>query len=234
MSSRRLCPRHGFQGYIESSKDIDACIGARGQFAAGQLVKASFDRPKRSREVWVHLAELAEYAHLITYAGKTAHLKDFPSIAAIERSLVPVCPRCLGELLARSDEQPLQVTSRESAFDTSLVAEDANVSEDVLSCPIHGLVRPKRTSPQIADAIDSGGALPSSPLIKTILESDKHEDVFWFEASYLRRRFGPGIDLTSSTYRLNWGEQKEALLEGAVRVCPLCLRDFLIRNGIEV
>jgi hypothetical protein len=234
MSSPQLCPRHGFQGHIESSKDIDACIRARGQFAAGRLVKVSLDRPKRSREVWMHRAELAECAHLITYAGKTAHLNDFPSIAAIERSLVLVCPRCLDELLVRSGEQPLQVTPRENAFDTSLVAEDANVSEGVLSCPLHGLVRPKRTSPQIAAAIDSGGALPGSPLIKTILESDKHENVFWFEADYLRRWFGPGIDLTSSIYRLKSGEQEETLLEGAARVCPLCLHDFLIRNGAEV
>lgn len=207
MSSPRLCPRHGFQGYIESSKAVDACAGARGQFAAGQLFKVSLDRPKRSREVWMHRAELAEYAHLITYAGKTAHLKDFPSIAAIERSLVPACPRCLDELLVRSGEQPLQVTSRESAFDTSLVAGDANVSEQVLSCPVHGLVRPKRTSPQIANAIESGGTLPGSPLIKTILASDKHENVLWFEADYLHKRLGPGIDLTSSTYRLKRGSK---------------------------
>jgi hypothetical protein len=234
MSSPRLCPRHGFQGYIESSKAVDACVGTRGQFAAGQLVKVSLDRPKRSREVWMHRVELGEYAHLITYAGKTAHLKDFPSIATIERSLVPVCPRCLDELLVRSDEQPLEVTSRESAFDTSLVAEDANVSDNVLSCPVHGLVRPKRTSPQIANAIESGGTLPSSPLIKTILASDKHENIFWFEADYLHKRFGPGIDLTSSTYRLKRGEEGETLLEGAARVCPVCLHDFLIRNGVEV
>ncbi|MFM0604872.1 hypothetical protein PQR05_10135 [Paraburkholderia sediminicola] len=234
MSSPRLCPRHGFQGFIESSKDVDARIRTRGQFAAGQLVKMSFDRPKRSREVWMHRAELAEYAYLITYAGKTAHLKDFPAIAAIERSLVLVCPRCLDELLVRSDEQPLQVTSRESAFDTSLIAKDVNVSEDVLPCPIHGFVRPKRSSSQIANAVESGGTLPSSPLIKTILESDKHENVFWFEADYLHKRFGPGLDLASSTYRLERGEQGEALLEGATRVCPQCLRDFLIRNNLEV
>lgn len=134
-------------------------------------------------------------------------LKNFPSIAAIERSLVLVCPRCLDELLVRSDEQPVQVTSRESAFDTALVAEDAKVSEGVLSCPLHGLVRPKRTSPQIAGAIDSGGALPSGPLIKTLLESDKHENVFWFEADYLCKRFGSGIDLASSPYRSKRGSK---------------------------
>ncbi|PRZ47754.1 hypothetical protein BX589_12984 [Paraburkholderia fungorum] len=221
-------------GNIESSKDVDACIGSRGRFAAGQLVKVSFDRPKRSREVWIHRAELTEYAHLIAYAEETAHLKDVPSIAAIESSLVPVCPRCLDELLVRSEEQPVQVTSRESAFDTSLVAEDANVSEGVPSCPVHGLARLKRTSPQIANANDSGGLLPCSALIKTILASDKHENVFWFEADYLRKRFGPGIDLTSSTCRLKPAEQGEALLEGAARVCPRCLRDFLVHNGVEV
>jgi hypothetical protein len=114
----------------------------------------------------MHRAELAEYAHLITYSGNTAHLTNFPAIAAIEKSLVPVCPRCLDELLVRSDEQPLQVTSRQSAFDTSLVAEDAKVSDDIRSCPIHGLVRPKRSSSLIANAIESGDTLPDSPLIK--------------------------------------------------------------------
>ena len=182
----------------------------------------------------MHRAELTEYAHLIAYAEETAHLKDVPSIAAIESSLVPVCPRCLDELLVRSEEQPVQVTSRESTFDTSLVAEDANVSEGVPSCPVHGLARLKRTSPQIANANDSGGLLPCSALIKTILASDKHENVFWFEADYLRKRFGPGIDLTSSTCRLKPAEQGEALLEGAAWVCPRCLRDFLFHNGVEV
>lgn len=233
MMSRVLCPRHGIQSNVFTSPNIRDRVVERGRFEAGQLVKVSFDRPKRSKERWMAQIELADHAHLITYVGQIAHLKHFPSIAAFERSLVPACPRCLDELVVRSDEQPLQATSRESAFDTSFVAADANASENVLSCPVHALVRPKRTSPQIATAIESGGTLPGSPLIKTILASDKHENVFWFEADYLHRRFGPGIDLTSSTYRLKRGEQGEALLEGAARVCPLCLRDFLIRNGIE-
>lgn len=234
MSSRRLCPRHGLQKIGVTSKSIADRISERGRFEAGELVRVSFDRPKRSRVLWLDRSELADHAHLITYVGNIAHLKDFPTIAAIESSLVAVCSRCRDELLVRSGEEPVEPTSQESAFDTALIANDANVPELHLVCPRHGIVFPTASSPGVARAIDSGEGRCNSRLIKTICLSPTYDNVFWFEADFLRQVLGRETDLTSSTLRLEEGQAQNTLLEEAEAVCPSCLRDFLIRNGVEV
>ncbi|PQV44564.1 hypothetical protein B0G83_12272 [Paraburkholderia sp. BL21I4N1] len=234
MMSRVLCPRHGLQANALASPNIAARISARGQFEADQLVRVSFDRPKRSREIWMDRNELADHAHLITYVGKIAHLKDFPTMAAIERSLVHVCARCMDELLVRSGEEPAAPTSLESAFDTAMVAKDANVPERDVVCPIHGVVFKKTTSPQISRAIDSREARPSSRLIKTVLVSSERESVFWFDADFLRNVLGPELDLTSSALRLDDARFRETLMAKSTAVCSVCLHDLLIRNGVEV
>lgn len=231
---RVLCPRHGLQENALASPNIGACINVRGKFEAGQLVRVSFDRPKRSREIWMDRNELADHTHLITYVGKIAHLKDFPTLAAIERSLCHVCARCMDELLVRSGEEPAAPTSPESAFDTTLVAKDANVTGRGVVCPIHGVVFKKRTSPQISRAIDSREERPSNRLIKTVLVSSESESVFWFDADFLHNVLGPELDLTSSTLRLDDAQFRETLMAKSTTVCKVCLRDLLTRNGVEV
>jgi hypothetical protein len=184
--------------------------------------------------LWLDRSELADHAHLITYVGKIAHLKDFPTVAAIESSLVAVCSRCRDELLVRSGEEPVEPISQESAFDTALVAKDANVPELHLVCPIHGIVFPTASSPGVARAIDSGEECCNSRLIKTICLSPKYDNVFWFEADFLRQVLDAETDLTSSTLRLEEGPAQDTLLGEAKAVCASCLHDLLIRNGVEV
>lgn len=198
-----------------------------------QLVRLSIDRPKRSTSLWMQRTELAEYESLLTFNGKTAHLTNFPAMAAIERSLVEVCPRCLDELLVRCGEQPAQPVSRESAFDISPVAAEAVISHNLRICAIHGLFRPTRSSRWIAEAIKSNRMLSGRQLIRTTFIDHKHSSGYWFDADYLHKRFGSAIDLTSSAFRLE-RQHADVLLKRAARVCPRCLRDLLMRHGIEV
>jgi hypothetical protein len=197
------------------------------------MVRLSFDRRKRSYQIWMARVELAEYESLLTYEGKTAHLTHFATMATIERSRAYVCPRCLDELLVRSGEEPARPTSRESAFDTSAVAADAVISPNWRACTTHGLFWPQLTSRWIAEAIKSGRLLAGRRLIRTSFTDDKHGNEYWFDNVYLQKRFGSAIDSTSSTCRLE-REHSDVLFKGAARVCGSCLRDLLTRHGIDV
>ncbi|VWC01233.1 hypothetical protein BLA14095_04765 [Burkholderia lata] len=55
-----VCHRHGFNVVRVTSKGVHARVRTRGQFAPGELLKVSLDRPKYSREMWVLRTEFDE------------------------------------------------------------------------------------------------------------------------------------------------------------------------------
>nr|WKF57873.1 hypothetical protein HUO10_002367 [Paraburkholderia busanensis] len=233
MSSRVLCPRHGFQGYARSSNALRDGIRARGQFEPGQLVKLSVDRRKRSYEMWMARSDVAEYEHYFTYENGVAHLTHFPSMAAIERTIVYVCPRCRDELLVRSGEPPMHPTSHENAFGHTPVAADIVMPQNTRVCATHGLYRPTATSHWIADKLRSGRPLTGRQLIRTIVVRETFETQSWFDDVYLRRRFGTEIDLTSSVFRIR-DEHSAILFARSPGVCGDCLHARLAGAGIDI
>ncbi|OXJ06049.1 hypothetical protein CFB41_00125 [Burkholderia sp. AU33803] len=108
-----------------TSERVRARVRVRGQFAPGELVKVSLDRPKYSREMWVLRAEFDELEVEAPFVGNVAHVTAFPKIAALERLRAYGCSTCVDELLVRSGETPREPRSLQQAFDTSVVAADA-------------------------------------------------------------------------------------------------------------
>ncbi|WP_133116886.1 hypothetical protein [Paraburkholderia acidicola] len=218
-----------------ASKRIVACINTRGQFAPGELVKVSFDRPKRSSVAWMTRGELGEHAASATYVDKIAHITDRHAFAVLERQLVFVCPNCLDELLVRSGEQPFAPTSKEQAFDTSVVAKGVEPRGPIIKCDIHGMVFGRPTSPRIAGAIQRGDTLPDARLIRVItVSSTKHENEFWFDEAFLHQVLGSKIEIAASVCRLEDRQYVDALLDVATGVCPHEMQDFLKRSGVEL
>ncbi|MEQ5840513.1 hypothetical protein N0A02_13870 [Paraburkholderia acidicola] len=161
------------------------------------------DRPKRSAVAWMTCSELGEYAVSATYVDKVAHITDRSTFAVLERQWADVCSSCLDELLVRSGEQPFAPTSREQAFDTSVVDKGAEEPEpSIIKCNIHGLVFAKRSSSRIAEAIQRGDTLLDAGLTKVLVASTAHESELWFDKAFLGQVLGSEIEIRVSTCRV--------------------------------
>ncbi|OXJ28780.1 hypothetical protein CFB46_04200 [Burkholderia sp. HI2761] len=229
-----VCHRHGFDNGITTSTGIAARIRQRGQFLSGELVKVSLDRPKYSREMWMRRAELDEHEVDATFIDNVAHVKAFPKIAALERLRVHLCSACLDELLVRSGETPHKPTTKEQAFDTSVVAANAKWPSDHARCELHGLILPTRASPDIETAILSIDVLRDDcHVVQVTNGSMKHEPKHWFDEAFLRKVLGPDIDIVESTFRIDDRATFVRLWDAGERVCPVCLREVLKRSGLD-
>ncbi|MBY4870704.1 hypothetical protein DIE14_35050 [Burkholderia sp. Bp9017] len=215
-----------------TSTGVAACILSRGQFDSGELVKVSLDRPKYSREMWMLRAELDEHAAEFVFVDNVAHVKAFPKIAALERLRAYVCSVCLDELLVRSGEAPYRPTTKERAFDASVVAANAKWPSNHARCERHGLILPTRTSPDIEAAILSMDVVRDCRVVQVIDGSMKHEPKHWFDEVFLRKVFGPEIDLVEPTFRIDDRATFVKLWDAGERVCPVCLLDVLKRSGV--
>ncbi|PCE30989.1 hypothetical protein [Burkholderia ubonensis] len=227
-----LCHRHGFRFFRRASTGIGARIRTRGRFAPGELVKVSLDRPKGSKIAWMLRADLDAHQVDAKYVDNVAHVTAFPQIAALERAWTPVCPACLDELLVRSGEVPDSPTSDAQAFDTAIVAEGVTCSGSLAQCELHGLIVPTRSSPDIEEAILTIGVLREVRVVRVVDASVAHEPVYWFDEAFLRNVFGPGIEIVESTFRLESREAFVKLWNEGERVCPVCLREVLLRSGV--
>ncbi|WP_157692762.1 hypothetical protein [Burkholderia sp. ABCPW 11] len=227
-----MCRRHGRDNGIATSAGVAVCIRQRGQFSPGELVKVSLDRPKYSREMWMLRAELEEHEVDATFVDNVAHVKAFPKIAALERLRAHLCSACLDELLVRSGEVPYKPTTKEQAFDTSVVAANANWPRGVARCELHGLIRPTRTSPDIEAAILSIDVIRDCPVVRVTDASVKHGATHWFDETFLRKVLGPDIDIVESTFRIDDEAMFVQLWDAGELVCPVCLREVLERSGL--
>ncbi|TCW81178.1 hypothetical protein C5O80_23755 [Burkholderia sp. SRS-46] len=227
-----LCHRHGFRFFRPASAGIDARIRTRGQFASGELVKVSLDRPKGSKIAWMLRADLDAHQVDAKYVENVAHVTAFPQIAALERAWTHVCPACLDELLVRSGEVPDAPTSQAQAFDTSIVAEGVTYRSPIARCELHGLIFPTRSSLDIEEAILTIDVLRDVRAVRVVDASVAHESVYWFDDAFLRKVFGPDVEIAESTFRLESREAFVKLWNAGERVCPICLREVLQRSGV--
>jgi len=226
------CRRHGCDNGITTSKGIAARIRQRGQFLSGELVKVSLDRPKYSREMWMLRAELDEHEVDAAFIDNVAHVKAFPKIAALERLREHLCSACLDELLVRSGEIPYKPTTKEQAFDTSVVAANANWPRGFARCELHGLIRPTRTSPDIEAAILSIDVIRDCHVVQVIDARGKHESSYWSDEAFLRKVLGPDLNIVESTIRIDDQATFTTLWDAGEYVCPVCLREVLRRSGL--
>ncbi|WP_175836154.1 hypothetical protein [Burkholderia anthina] len=215
-----------------TSTGIAERVLSRGQFGPGELVKVSLDRPKYSKEMWMLHAELDEHAADAVFVDNVAHVKAFPKIAALERLRAYVCSTCVDELLVRSGEAPYRPTTKEQAFDTSVVAANAKWPSNHARCELHGLILPTRTSPDIEAAILSRDVIRDCRVVQVIDGSMKHEPKHWFDEAFLHKVFGPEIDVVDPTFRIDERATFVTLWDAGERVCPVCLRDVLKRSGV--
>ncbi|RBL67795.1 hypothetical protein C3E98_029910 [Pseudomonas sp. MWU13-2625] len=227
------CGRHGRDNGITTSKGIAARIRQRGQFLSGDLVKVSLDRTKYSREMWMLRAELDEHEVDATFVNNVAHVKAFPKIAALERLRVYLCSACLDELLVRSGEAPYKPTTKEQAFDTSVVAANAKWSRGDARCELHGLIRPTRTSPDIEAAILSIDVIRDCHVVQVINASAQHEAKHWFDEAFLHKVLGTDIDIVESTLRIDDRAMFMQMWNAGELVCPDCLREVLERSDLR-
>lgn len=228
-----VCRRHGYDNGITTSKGIAARIRQRGQFLSGELVKVSLDRPRYSREMWMLRAELHEHEVDATFVDNVAHVKAFPKIAALERLREHLCSACLDELLVRSGETPCKPTTKEQAFDVSVVAANAKWPSNHARCELHGLILPTRTSPDIETAILTIDVIRDRHVVQVTDGSAKHKPKHWFDEAFLRKVLGPDIDIVESTFRIDDRATFVRLWDAGERVCPLCLREVLKRSGLR-
>ncbi len=227
-----VCRRHGYDHAMMTSTGIAERVLSRGQFGPGELVKVSLDRPKYSKEMWMLHAELDEHAADAVFVDNVAHVKAFPKIAALERLRAYVCSTCVDELLVRSGEAPYRPTTKEQAFDTSVVAANAKWPSNHARCELHGLILPTRTSPDIEAAILSRDVIRDCRVVQVIDGSMKHEPKHWFDEAFLHKVFGPEIDVVDPTFRIDERATFVTLWDAGERVCPVCLRDVLKRSGV--
>ncbi|MCA8275800.1 hypothetical protein LGN17_25295 [Burkholderia sp. AU30280] len=227
------CGRHGRDNGITTSKGIAARIRQRGQFLSGELVKVSLDRPKYSREMWMLRAELDEHEVDATFVDNVAHVKAFPKIAALERLRVYLCSACLDELLVRSGEAPYKPTTKEQAFDTSVVAANAKWSRGDARCELHGLIRPTRTSPDIEAAILSIDVIRDCHVVRVTDASVEHGATHWFDEAFLHKVLGTDIDIVESALRIDDRAMFVQMWDAGELVCPVCLREVLERSGLR-
>ncbi|HEM7879466.1 TPA: hypothetical protein U2L31_005905 [Burkholderia contaminans] len=164
-------------------------------------MKVSLDRPRYSREMWMLRAELDAHEVDATFVDRVAHVKAFPKIAALERLRAYVCLACLDELLVRSGETPHKPTTKEQAFDTSVVSANAKWPRHFARCELHGLIRPTRASPDIETAILTIDVIRDCHVVLVIDARGKGESTYWFDEAFLRKVFGPDIDIVESTIR---------------------------------
>ncbi|WP_175857757.1 hypothetical protein [Burkholderia anthina] len=215
-----------------TSTGVAERVLSRGQFGPGELVKVSLDRPKYSKEMWMLRAEVDEHAADAVFVDNVAHVKAFPKIAALERLRAYVCSACVDELLVRSGEAPYRPTTKEQAFDTSVVAANAKWPSNHARCELHGLILPTRTSPDIEAAILSRDVIRDCRVVQVIDGSMKHEPKHWFDEAFLHKVFGPEIDVVDPTFRIEERATFVTLWDAGERVCPVCLRDVLKRSGV--
>lgn len=227
-----ICRRHGIGRVRTTSKGIAARLRIRGQFAPGELVKVSLDRPKYSRDMWMLRAEFDEHDVEATFIDNVAHVTAFPKIAALERLRAYACSACMDELLVRSGEAPDEPTSTEQAFDTSVVAANAKWPSNHARCELHGLILPTRTSPDIEEAILSIDVVRDRHVVRVIKAWVNHEHGYWFDEAFLRRVCGHDIDIVGSTFRIDSEAAFVKLWDAGERVCPVCLREVLRRSGV--
>ncbi|CAN0639131.1 hypothetical protein [Burkholderia cepacia] len=227
-----VCHRHGRASTATTSKGVDARIRLRGQCMPGELVKVSLDRPRYSREMWMLRAELDEHEVDAIFVDRVAHVKAFPKIAALERLRAYVCLACLDELLVRSGEAPHQPTTKEQAFDTSVVAANAKWPSGFARCELHGLIWPTRSSPDIETAILTIDVIRDCHVVRVIDARVKHEPKYWFDEAFLRKVLGPDIDIVDSTFRIDDPAMFLRLRDAGEYVCPVCLREVLKRSGL--
>ncbi|WP_155640973.1 hypothetical protein [Burkholderia pseudomultivorans] len=227
-----ICRRHGAGRATEISTGVAGRIRPRGQFAPGELVKVSLDRPKYSRRMWVLRAEFDALQVEATFVDKVAHVTAFTQIAALERLKTHACSACVDELLVRSGEAPDKPTSIERAFDTSLVAADAQWPHDFVRCGLHGLILPTRTSPDIEKAILSIGVVRDCHVVQVIDGASKHGPRYWFDEAFLREVLGDRTEIDGSTFRVERDEDFDQVWRAGERVCPDCLGETLKRSGL--
>lgn len=227
------CGRNGRDNGVTTSKGIAARIRQRGQFMSGELVKVSLDRRKYSLEMWMLRAELAEHEVDATFIDNVAHVTAFPKIAALERLRERLCSACLDELLVRSGEVPYKPTTKEQAFDTSVVAANAKWSRGDARCELHGLIRPTRTSPDIEAAILSIDVIRDCHVVRVTDGSVEHGTTHWFDEAFLHKVLGPDIDIVESTFRIDDRATFVQMWEAGELVCPVCLREVLERSGLR-
>ncbi|WP_157645663.1 hypothetical protein [Burkholderia ubonensis] len=189
----------------------------------------SLDRPKGSKIAWMLRADLDAHQVDAAYVDNVAHVTAFPQIAALERAWTHVCPACLDELLVRSGEVPDAPTSEKQAFDTAVVAEGVTCSGSIAQCELHGLIFPTRSSLDIEEAILTIDVLR---VVRVVDASMAHEPVYWFDEAFLRKVFGPDIEIVEATFRLESRAAFVKLWNAGERVCPVCLRDVLRRGGV--
>ena len=144
-------------------------------------------------------AELAEHEVDATFIDNVAHVTAFPKIAALERLREYLCSACLDELLVRSGEVPYKPTTKEQAFDTSVVAANAKWSRGDARCELLGLIRPTRTSPDIEAAILSIDVIRDCHVVRVTNASVEHGAAHWFDEAFLRKMLGPDIEIVEST-----------------------------------
>lgn len=227
-----VCHRHGHASTATTSTGVAARIRLRGQCEPGELVKVSLDRPRYSWEMWMMRAELDEHEVDATLVDQVAHVKAFPKIAALERLRAYVCLACLDELLVRSGEAPYKPTTKEQAFDTSIVAANAKWPSNHARCELHGLIRPTRASPDIETAILTIDVIRDCHVVRVTNGSVKHESAYWFDEAFLRKVLGPDIDIVDSTFRIDDRAMFVRLWDAGEYVCPVCLREVLKRSGL--
>ncbi|WP_174970763.1 hypothetical protein [Burkholderia lata] len=227
-----VCHRHGFNVVRVTSKGVHARVRTRGQFAPGELLKVSLDRPKYSREMWVLRTEFDELDVEASFIGNVAHVTAFPKIAALERLRAYGCSTCVDELLVRSGETPREPTSEAQAFDTSVVAADAKWPHGFARCELHGLIMPSRTSPDIEAAILSIDVIRDCHVVQVSDRTKQHEPKYWFSEAFLRKVLGADVSIDGSTFRLDDEQTFHKLWNAGERVCRSCLRETWRRSGL--
>lgn len=227
-----VCHRHGFNVVRMTSERVQARVRVRGQFAPGELVKVSLDRPRYSREMWVLRAEFDELEVEASFVGNVAHVTAFPKIAALERLRAYGCSTCVDELLVRSGQTPREPRSLQQAFDTSVVAADATWPEGFVRCELHGLISPVPTSPDIEAAILSTGGIRDCRVVQVTDGTTRHELKYWFSEAFLHQVLGPGVGVEDSALRIADEEAFRLLRNAGEPVCRYCLRETLKRSGL--
>jgi hypothetical protein len=233
MMSPTLCSRHGMQPFTLASKRVVERANKRETCVPGELQKVSLDRPKRSKLAWMTQADLDELGLISHPVDGVVHITSLPVIAALEKTWMPVCGKCLDELLVRSGEQPSEPTLVERAFDMSVIADNAVLNTRLMRCRQHGLAMSSWVSPAIAAAVDGyfveGGSLR---LIRVMTVMPRAENISWHDEAFLYAMFGPELDLSSGAWRVDEGDNSELLYDRSARMCRHCVSDWLKRQGV--
>uniref|UniRef100_UPI0036D9E43B hypothetical protein n=1 Tax=Streptomyces rochei TaxID=1928 RepID=UPI0036D9E43B len=137
------------------------------------------------------------------------------------------------ELAEHEVDATYKPTTKEQAFDTSVVAANANWPRGFARCELHGLIRPTRTSPDIEAAILSIDVIRDCHVVRVTNASVEHEATHWFDEAFLRKVLGPDIDIVESTFRIGDRATFVQMWDAGELVCPVCLREVLERSGLR-